>query len=214
MFYYKQASAHFLSSLICLTRFFKESRFGKNGDKDGRPSSGNSDGYHEDEEASLLTERKTDFKREQKLSIFIGVLLLLSAAVLMFKAARKFKFWETWHADQKAVRENSEQAVRVISEVLAWKSGGMYLIQALVRYFAKLDNDGDKFTNHLFWVSFTSCCFCFVLGASASWQAEWSYKAEAVGACLLAIGSCVEGMRILYVYFDDIEDLMTRHERP
>lgn len=211
-----QAVAHLISSVITILRYWKESRWGRYGSKDGRPDNEN---QNDDEEASLLTERKRDFTREQKLSIAIGVILLLTSAVLMFKAARKFKFWEQWHKDSQATRATSDQVIMKVCEVLAWKSGGMYALQAAIRYFARLDTDGhleggNKFTNHIFWVSFSSCLFCFVLGLSASYQKEWSWKAEPIAASILSIGSCIEGMRILYVYFDDPDEILTRHTRP
>jgi len=56
--------------------------------------------------------------------------------------------------------------------------------------------------------------FCYVLGISASYQKEWSWKAEPICAAFLAIGSCIEGMRILYVYFDDADWILTHHSRP
>ncbi len=144
-----------------MIRFWKESRFGKYADKDGRTDEDNND----DADAGLL--RKQDFVREQHLCITIGVLLLLSAAVLSFKSARKFKFWDKWNEHQKDVKDNSDRVIMLVCEVLAWKSGAVYTLQAAVRWFSRLETEGHKFTNHIFWVSFMSCMFCYVLGISA-----------------------------------------------
>ncbi len=87
-----QSVAHGLSSVCCLTRFWKESRWGKYGARDGRKG----DEDDEEEEATLLMERKVDLSREQILSVAIGMIMLLSSVALMFKAGRKFRFWNKW----------------------------------------------------------------------------------------------------------------------
>eukprot|EP00392_Amoebophrya_sp_AT5.2_P003996 g4001.t1 len=86
-----QAVAHGLSSLCTCLRFWKESRWGKN--HRFTPETPR----HEEEELSLLTDRRKDLLREQGLGIGIGCTMLLSAVALLFKAARKYKFWDRWY---------------------------------------------------------------------------------------------------------------------
>ena len=63
-------------------------------------------------------------------------------------------------------------------------------------------------------VSFVTCLFCFIMGIGASYQKEWSWKAEPICATILSLLCCAEGMRVVYIYFDDIDDLLMRHARP
>eukprot|EP00392_Amoebophrya_sp_AT5.2_P003997 g4002.t1 len=107
----------------------------------------------------------------------------------------------------------ADEAITVVCEVLAWKSGACYFLHAGLRYLARQDSPGWKFVNHIFWVSAVSAIFCVVLAISASYQKEWSWKAEPIAATILAIGCILEGMRICYVYCDDIDDLLTRHSK-
>lgn len=46
-----------------------------------------------------------------------------------------------------------------------------------------------------------------------SYQREWSRKAEPIVAGVLAILCVFESIRIVFVYFDDVDDLLTRHKR-
>ncbi len=110
--------------------------------------------------------------------------------------------------------ERADENITLWCELLAWKSGTVYFVIACVRFFARSDTPGHKFTNHLFWVSFVSCLFCLVMGIGASYQREWSWKAEPISAAIMAVGCLVEGMRIIYVYLDDVDDLLTKHTRP
>merc|ERR1712232_756496 len=133
--------------------------------------------------------------------------MMLSSTALLFKAVRKFKFWDKWYEDH----EQQDESVRLMCEVLAWKSGLAYFLHCCVRYFARTELVGHKFTNHVFWVSFVSCVYCMLLGIGASYQKEWSWKAEPICAVFLCFGCVIEGMRIIYVYFDDADDLLSKH---
>merc|ERR1712216_309912 len=89
--------------------------------------------------------------------------------------------WYEDHAEQ-------DESIRLMCEVLAWKSGTVYFIQCVVRYFARAELQGHKFTNHIFWVSFVSCVFCLITGVGASYQKEWSWKAEPIAlACFASL---------------------------
>ncbi|CAD7933147.1 unnamed protein product [Amoebophrya sp. A25] len=200
-----QALAHCISSICCFLRFFRESKWGKYGAKDGRQGS-----EQDEEDAVLLTERRRDLVREQILSIGIACAMLLSSVALMFKAARKYRFWDRWYEDH----QTQDESIRSMCEVLAWKSGALYFLHAGVRYLARADTPGHKFTNHIFWVSLVSSLYCIVLGISASYQKEWSWKAEPIAATIMSLGCVIEGIRICYVYVDDIDFLLTRHNRP
>ncbi|CAD7934195.1 unnamed protein product [Amoebophrya sp. A120] len=222
-----QALAHCLASFCTVCRFYKESRWGKYGERDGRANSTSTSGEtnksavtsstlsEEDpedadaEDATLLTERRKDLFREQILSIAIGCTMLLSSVALLFKAARKYKFWDKWYEDH----QQADETITIVCEVLAWKAGALYFLHAGLRFLARQDTIGHKFTNHIFWVSAVSSIYCFVLGVSASYQKEWSWKAEPIAATVLALGCILEGIRICYVYADDVDDLLRKHSR-
>lgn len=79
-----------------MSRLWKEAAWGKYGGRDGRPQAPDGEQEDEEEDRVLLTERRRDLKREQKGTVAMGVILLLSSGILAFKAQRKYRFWNKW----------------------------------------------------------------------------------------------------------------------
>ena len=59
------------------------------------------------------------------------------------------------------------------------------------------------------------CCLtCLVLAIGLTYESEYSWKIDPICAMVMAGCCIVEGFRICYVFFDDVDDLLTKHTRP
>jgi hypothetical protein len=189
-----QALSHELSSLLLLVRLAQELLFYKS---------------REGSEASLLREnRRRSLHREQALSIMMGIVMLISSVSLLFKAFRKLRFWDKWYKDH----QNMDREAAEATDWLAWWGFFIYTAQALFRFFA-----GRRLRQSLVWhcfiASVVSLLYLLVLGIAALEEKEWSWKAEPIAAIALAFVTLVEGIRIVYYYFDDMDTRLQYDER-
>lgn len=189
-----QALSHELSSILLLTRLVSEMLFYRS-DNGG--------------DACLLRrQRRKSLIREQGFSVFMGIVMLISSASLLFKAFRKLRFWDKWYLDHV----NMDQEAQIATDWLAWWGFGIYSLQALFRFFA-----GRKLRQTLVWhcfvASVVSLLYLLVLGIAALEEKEWSWKAEPIAAIVLAFVTLVEGIRIIYYHFDDMDERLDHDPR-
>lgn len=194
-----QVVSHFLSSLALVARF--------TGDllPDREPSP---EGYEVSDVLLLKTRRRRDLVREQVIGIAMGCLLLMSSVALLLKALRKLKFWDVWYLDHQKMDAEIEH----ITDMLAWWGFGMYALQCALRFVA-----ARKLRRSTAWQSFVvtliSMLFLLVLGFAASYQREWSWKAEPIAAIVLVILIVVEGSRTICIHFKDVDAVMSHETR-
>jgi len=182
-----QAISHFLSSVMLMFRFAGERTAGQHED--------------EDEAANLMRRhRRRWLVREQGVAICMGIVMLLSSAGLLFKAFRKIKFWGVWYKDHEDMDKTAEK----ILEVLAWYGFAWYFIQAVFRFVS-----ARKLRRSLIWHGFVasvvSLVFLMLMGLAASYQKEWSWKAEPICAIALSFVTLAEGVRIVIMHLDDMD---------
>jgi len=187
-----QVISHLLSSLMLLLRFCGENAL---------PSA--------DDQGLLRSRRRRFLVREQIVSITMGLVMLLSSAALLFKAFRKIRFWHKWYQDQ-LLREAMDSNVQFASEFLAWYGFSWYVVQAAVRLWAGM-RLRRSIVWHAFVASVVSVLFLLVLGLGASYQKEWSWKAEPIAAIILAFVTLAEAIRIVIMHLDDM-DTRLRHD--
>lgn len=189
-----QTLSHWFSSLALALRFYGEGTLFHN--PDDSPTS-----------ATLLRRHRRRFLvREQILSVTMGCVMLLSSAALLFKAFRKIKFWHYWYKDH----EDMDKDVEWATEFLAWYGFAVYVLQAIFRFIA-----ARKLRRQIMWHGFVasvvSLVFLFVLGFAASYEREWSWKAEPIAAMCLSFVTVVEGIRIIIMHLDDM-DIRLRYD--
>mmetsp|Transcript_15191 Transcript_15191/g.43751 ORF Transcript_15191/g.43751 Transcript_15191/m.43751 type:complete len:288 (-) Transcript_15191:294-1157(-) len=182
-----QAFSHFLSSAMLTFRFIGEARTG----------------LHTDEASAtrlLRKERRRWLLREQIVAITMGLVMLLSSAGLLFKAFRKIKFWKVWYKDHEQMNVEAQWVL----EFLAWWGFAIYLIQAVFRCVMAV-----KMRRVILWHGFVasvvSLLFLLSMGFAASYQKEWSWKAEPICAILLCFITLAEGVRIVIMHLGDTE---------
>lgn len=180
-----QTSSHWISSLLIFLRLLGELK---------------------SEHALLIDHRRTQLRREQILSISMAFVMLISCVALLFKAFRKIKFWERWY--EEIHRRQYDREVLEITEWLTWTGFAIYLVQAVVRSIAayKTGKQGGGLLSHGCVASVVSLLFLFVLGFAASYEREWSWKAEPIAAIALVFVTLFEGVRIIFNYIDDMDD--------
>eukprot|EP00746_Dinoflagellata_sp_MGD_P143209 gnl/MRDRNA2_/MRDRNA2_76074_c0_seq1.p1 gnl/MRDRNA2_/MRDRNA2_76074_c0~~gnl/MRDRNA2_/MRDRNA2_76074_c0_seq1.p1 ORF type:complete len:299 (-),score=38.82 gnl/MRDRNA2_/MRDRNA2_76074_c0_seq1:200-1096(-) len=157
----------------------------------------------------LIAQRRRDLGREQGLGVSMGLLMVCSSGMLIFKGAQKIKFWDKWYADHSAMDAENQ----AVSEWLAWWGFGVYVFAAILRYLAwkKLR---VRLLYHAFWCSVVSLIFLFILGLAASYQTPTFWKAEPLAAFVLA-GLCLfEGMRVVLANMDNIDMVLRDNTRP
>lgn len=193
-----QAVSHWLSSGLLGFRLYNElAAF-----RDEERSGGSSD-------ALLLRERRRKvLHREQAFSVTMGLVMLISCAALLFKAMRKIKFWNRWYLDHREM----DHEVELATDWLAWVGFSMYTLQAMGR-LAAVCKLRLSFVSHSLVVSVVSLCFLFVLGLAASYEREWSWKAEPIAAMVLSMVMLVEGIRVIINHFDDMDDRLRYDNR-
>lgn len=183
-----QSLSHWLSSLALALRFSGENRLFQSIE-----SSPSNNGL-------LRKHRRRFLVREQILSITMGIVMLLSSAGMLFKAFRKIRFWNQWYKDHQLMDDDIQQT----TEFLAWYSFALYLLQAIFRFVA-----GKKLRRSIVWHGFiasvVSLVFLFFLGLAASYEKEWSWKAEPICAIVLVVVTLAEGIRIIIMHLDDMD---------
>jgi len=189
-----QAISHELSSILLLVRLAQEIIF-------YRSEQGSS--------SNILREhRRRALIREQACSVFMGIVMLISSVSLLFKAFRKLRFWDRWYKDH----EDMDKEAATVTDWLAWCGFVIYFVQAVFRFFA-----GRVLRQALVWhcfiASVVSLVYLLVLGVAALEEKEWSWKAEPIAAIVLAFVTLVEGIRIVYYYFDDMDTRLQYEKR-
>ena len=108
-----------------------------------------------------------------------------------------------------------DDTVNVMCEVLAWKCGIFYfghsILRGLARFVGLLEH---KLVNHTFFCSVVCCLACTILAIGMTFEKEWSWKVDPICAIILGVLCIIEGMRISYVWLDDVDHLLTQHSRP
>jgi len=191
-----QGISHILSSLLLGFRFVGELAVTQDEDND-------------DDTHGLLRKRRRKFLvREQMLCEMMGIVMLLSSCGLLFKAFRKIRFWDEWYKDHI----NMDAEVEWVTEFLAWYGFAVYLIQTVFRFCA-----GRRLRRSIIWHAFVaslvSVLFLLVLGIAASYEKEWSWKAEPIAAIGLSFVTLAEGVRIVISYLDDMDDRLREDPR-
>lgn len=91
-----------------------------------------------------------------------------------------------------------------VLEFLAWWGFAIYLIQAVFRCVMAV-----KMRRVILWHGFVasvvSLLFLLSMGFAASYQKEWSWKAEPICAILLCFITLAEGVRIVIMHLGDTE---------
>jgi len=190
-----QAVSHLLSSAMLTFRFMGEARAG----------------LHTDEASAtrlLRKERRRFLLREQIVGTTMGLVMLLSSAGLLFKAFRKIKFWKVWYKDADAM----DAEAQTILEALAWYGFAIYLVQAIFR-FVMARRMRRTILWHAFVASVVSLLFLFSMGFAASYQKEWSWKAEPICAILLCFITLAEGVRIVIMHLEDMDNRLRNDPR-
>lgn len=193
-----QCSSHWISSILLIFRFRWTMR-------------NRGDVAHEEEglSGSLLGRRRRDIGREQGLGVTMGLLMVCSSGVLIFKGAQKMKFWDKWYDDHSAMDAEAQAA----SEWLAWWGFGVYVFAAVLRYLV-WQRLRIRLVYNAFCCSVVSLLFLFVLGIAATYETPVFWKAEPIAAFVLAAMTLFEGMRVCFANLDNIDMLLRDNRRP
>lgn len=184
-----QSISHFLSSTMLLLRFCGERSFNMTQTNEEASSAG-----------FLRKSRRRFLVREQIAAMVMGLVMLLSSAGLLFKAFRKIKFWRVWYDDH----DDMDKETQWITEFLAWNGFSLYFLQAIFRLIAAR-KIRRSFVWNTFVASVVSLLFLFLLGFAASYEKEWSWKAEPIAAIALSFVNLAEGLRIVVMHLDDMD---------
>merc|ERR1712217_11652 len=183
-----QAVSHFTSSMALVLRFMGEFLPQREVDFGDQVS-----------EACLLRERRRrDLQREQGMSIFMGLSMLIASAALLFKAFRKIRFWDKWYLDHADL----DREIENITGMIAWWGFGLYGLEAVLR-FVVARRLRRSIVWHAFVLSLVALLFLLVLGVAASYEREWSWKAEPIAAMVLVVIQLCEGIRMIYLHLGD-----------
>jgi len=183
-----QALSHLGSSLVLVMRYMS----------DLLPPRDDNSPVSDDE--LLRARRKRDLKREQGFAIGMAIAMLLSCGALLFKAFRKIKFWDVWYLDHT----DQDMEIEKVTDAIAWCGVAGYLVQALVRLLSAR-RLRSAIIWHAFAVSSVSLVFFAVLAVAASYEREWSWKAEPIAAMVLVFVMVCESIRMVITYLGDME---------
>lgn len=187
-----QAVSHFFSSMVAAMRFMG----------DLLPAREDMDGAVSDE-CLMREQRRRDLRREQALAVCMGMAMMMSSAGLLFKAFRKIRFWDVWYLDHRAEDAHIEK----VTGLMAWWGFGGYSVQAGLRLVAAIKLQ-RSLPWHLFAVSVVSLIFFFALGVAASYEKEWSWKAEPIVAIFLVVVMLCESTRMVVTNLGDVDTTM------
>jgi len=191
-----QSSSHLISSLLLLLRFVAEIMVMR--------SASSSDA----EQGLLRNTRRKLLIREQGFNITMGIVMLVSSVALLFKAFRKFRFWNVWYLDHVGMDEEVEW----VTEFISWYGFTFYGLQATFRIVVAKRLDRSVIW-HAFVASVVSLLFFLVLAVAASYEKEWSWKAEPIAAIALAFVTLVEGVRVTLLNIEDVDNRLARDSR-
>mmetsp|Transcript_71592 Transcript_71592/g.186221 ORF Transcript_71592/g.186221 Transcript_71592/m.186221 type:complete len:309 (-) Transcript_71592:263-1189(-) len=188
-----QGVSHMMCSFVLAMRFMGEllpPREDQNGASD----------------AEILKEqRRRDLRREQAFSLIVASAMLVSCCAMLFKAFRKMKFWDSWYLDH----DDMDHEIENVTSVLAWWGFGGYVIQAITRFLgARIMKRSILW--HSFSVSVVSLIYFFVFGLAASYDKEWTWKADPIAAIMLVFVMLCESIRMVISHLHDVDTHM-RH---
>lgn len=191
-----QSLSHLLSSIVLVVRFADEGWMRRVSESTAAYSS------------FLREQRKGHLLREQCLSVIMGITMMTTSGALLFKALRKVKYWDRWYTDHVSMDRDAQETM----EFLAWWGFGLYVVQAILRFVA-----GRGLNRSMVWhgfvVSLVSCLFLLAMGIAASYEKEWSWKAEPIAAVFLVGVTLIEGVRVLIMNIDDMENRLESDPR-
>lgn len=182
-----QSVSHGLSSCLLALRFLDELRVVE--DCPAGP-----------EEGLLRRRRRVYLVREKYMSYVMGLVLYISSAACLFKAVRKAYYWEVWYLDHVDMDRDASFA----TVFLSWYGACVYAFQAAVRAFVGAAMRRAVIRDSVA-ASVVSLIFLAVLGLAATFEREWSWKAEPIAAMLLASCTIGEGTRLFYTHHGDVE---------
>eukprot|EP00401_Gymnodinium_catenatum_P009893 CAMPEP_0117550214 /NCGR_PEP_ID=MMETSP0784-20121206/48565_1 /TAXON_ID=39447 /ORGANISM="" /LENGTH=286 /DNA_ID=CAMNT_0005347225 /DNA_START=142 /DNA_END=1002 /DNA_ORIENTATION=- len=182
-----QALSHGLSSCLLAVRFFDEWR---------QPE----DAPAGPQEGLLTSRRRLHLQREKCLSFFMGFVMLVSSMALIIKALRKWMFWDRWYMDHIGMDKDAVFA----TIFLAWYGVVVYTFQAILRGAAGVVLK-RRVVKYSVVASMVSLSYLFVLGVAATFEEEWSWKAEPIAAIVLAAATIAEGTRLIYTHLGDVD---------
>jgi len=201
-----QAIAHMLTSILLVIRFTSERRLHRwaSQQKAQAITQGEKglegEQFAEDTATMLKRQRRLSLSREQGLHIAMGLVMLLSSVGLAYMAFSKIEKWNTWYEDHAHIDAEAQYA----TEGCAWYGFSVYFLQAIFRGTA-----AGRLRRNILWHGFSasivSLLFLFVLGFSASYQKEWSWRAEPFAALCLSLATLIEGMRLLIYFSEDVD---------
>jgi len=194
-----QALSHMFSSLVLVTRLMGDLLPARG---DDGTANAVSDGF------LLRVQRRRDLRREQAIAVTMALTMLLSCVGLLFKAFRKLQMWDRWYMDH--VKQDSE--IEQVTDIMAWWGFAVFLIQAVLRMWA-----GCTLRRTIIWhtfvISLVNLVFFFVLGLAASYEREWSWKAEPVCAMCLVVVMLCEGIRMVIMHLGDVDTILQMESR-
>lgn len=184
-----QALSHMVSSLLLVLRMFGELLPDRDPEERSRS-------VIPDEDLRWERDRQ-DVSRERKMGVVLGAAMMASAAALLASAIRKFLEWDQadpWQAEEQQRRINRE--LHQVSGIIAFFGLGWYAFQTAARLFGSWRLRRTRaIVRHCCAVS----CVCFAslmaLGLTAIYEREWSWRAEPIVACILALATLAEGAR-------------------
>lgn len=182
-----QALSHMMSSILLAHRFLDEWRLPE--DAPAGP-----------QEGLLKMKRRGYLRREKCMSFFMGIAMMVSSVGLVVKAARKWMYWDVWFNDHVSVDKDAKFA----TIFLAWYGLVVYSMHALLRGTVAPVLKRQVVTDSCCH-SIVSLCYLLILGLGASFEEEWSWKAEPIVAIGLSVATIAEGTRQIYTHFGDVD---------
>lgn len=182
-----QAFSHMLSSSLLALRFWDE--YWQPEDAPAGPEHG-----------LLKDRRRVYLVREKAMSFAMGGVMLLSAMALLTKAVRKMAYWDVWYKDHVAI----DREAKFATLFLAWYGVVVYSFHVFVRGMV-----GSVLRRHVVWealaCSLVSMGYLLVMGVTAAFENEHSWKAEPIAAMVLALASVFEAWRMIRSHSGDVE---------
>mmetsp|Transcript_13722 Transcript_13722/g.37525 ORF Transcript_13722/g.37525 Transcript_13722/m.37525 type:complete len:279 (-) Transcript_13722:225-1061(-) len=182
-----QSLAHAISSGLIVLRFVGEYKI-----QEG-PESVAKSLIHEQKRVSLF--------REQRLSLIMCGVMLVSSCALLFKAIRKLAFWGDWYMDHIDLEKDIEWATGFLAVygflVYSFHAGVRFVMWMVLRKAIIWQG---------FVVSLVSVSFLAVLWAASGYEQEWSWKVEPVVAIGLSVVTLVEAGHIFRLQWSSVDD--------
>lgn len=193
-----QSMSHLMSSILLILRFSCDLLREREETEDAVAAQAVSD------ECLLKERRKRELKRERDISVFMGLVMIISSAAMFTKAIRKAYYWNIWYLDHKDLDEEIEFAQKFLSMY----GFAIYSLTAFIRFLSAIKLK-KVIVWHAFGASVVSVLFLLVIGVAEITEAEWSWKAEPFAAIILAMGTVMEASRVIHTHRYDISALLS-----